>query len=626
MKKLISILLIFTLALSSASAVFAEDDAFQGVEISFKIGDSTLTINGSPVEVETPYIAGEGTTLVPLRVITEAFGATVTWVDETKEIYLEYPDVSVVLQIGSTTAKVNSHTETLPVAPELSANGVTMVPLRFISETFGAIVGWDEATSSVTVVKEEESEGSTISAINDMPRIGDSYFGWSMNTPTSLFMSERDFDGTYTEFSDEDGGYICISIYEVDQDTTFEQRYNSQKESLSSLTLSLAEKDVDSLGRNTMHFKARSKEVYFDLYKIEDGSTVYDVVFITDASSASIPTYTALSESFSLSFGDTETTYDLSTVDEDGYRFFTDDDLKVSFKVPATLSQYDTNTTNSLYFSSYIEDDVSSLQFAVYSLSETGGALAMATEDRSVNALYANPEYVTVTNIFEYKDVNIGKNAYYFAVSSKGLPGGDEAAQEICFELGDYVYTVVINMPLGQSTVASEIMKSFTAEELDSESTGTILRNRVDRTTSFTSTAGSYSITVPSSWTQTSSGSNYNFYTNKLTYDMFSFSVNDSSGLTASDAKEYAEYVYKNRGDGRTSVQRPQLYTYGGKSYYTWIYYMDGTESGSRSYVTCALLIMNGKVFQFMLMQDAFYYNSGENEEFVSVLESLKVN
>ncbi len=625
MKKLISILLIFTLVFSSASAVFAEDEA-QGVEISFKIGDSTLTINGSPVEVETPYIAGEGTTLVPLRVITEAFGASVTWVDETKEIYLEYPDVSVVLQIGSMTAQVNSHTETLPVAPELSANGVTMVPLRFISETFGAIVGWDEATSSVTVVKEAESEGSTISEINDMPRIGDSYFGWSMNTPTSLFMSERDFDGTYTEFSDEEGGGIFISIYEIEEDTTFEQRYNKQKEALSLLTLSLAEKDVDSLGRNIMHFKARSKETYCDIYTIESDGLGYDVAFMTDASSALIPTYTALSESFMLSFGDTETTYDLSTVDEDGYRLFTDDDLKVSFKLPARFSQNDTDRTNMLRFTSYLEDDVSSMIVIVYSADNSGGALAEAEYDKALNASYANPEYVTVTNIFEYKDFTIGENAYYFAVSTRGLPGGDEASQSIYFELGDYVYNIVLTLPLGQSDVASEIVRSFAADELDSSITGSILRNDIDRTSSFTSTNGAYSITVPSSWMQASTTSSYNLYMNKITYSMFTFSVIDSSGLTASDAKDYADYVYKNRGDDRIGVQRPQMYTYGGKSYYTWIYYTDDSESGRRTYVTCAMLIMNGKVFQFMLMQDATYYSSSENSEFVSVLESLTVN
>ena len=37
-----------------------------------------LKINGIETEVETPYVTENNTTLVPLRVITEAFGAKLT--------------------------------------------------------------------------------------------------------------------------------------------------------------------------------------------------------------------------------------------------------------------------------------------------------------------------------------------------------------------------------------------------------------------------------------------------------------------------------------------------------------------------------------------------------------------
>ncbi len=66
-----------------AQAADADAAADGKVEISFKVGDSILNINGVPTEVETPYVAGEGTTLVPLRVITEDLGAKVDWEDAT---------------------------------------------------------------------------------------------------------------------------------------------------------------------------------------------------------------------------------------------------------------------------------------------------------------------------------------------------------------------------------------------------------------------------------------------------------------------------------------------------------------------------------------------------------------
>ena len=68
------------------------------VEISFKVGSSILSINGNDVEVETPYVIG-GVTLVPIRVITEAFGAAVDWISETRKIIISCQDVEVRLQI-----------------------------------------------------------------------------------------------------------------------------------------------------------------------------------------------------------------------------------------------------------------------------------------------------------------------------------------------------------------------------------------------------------------------------------------------------------------------------------------------------------------------------------------------
>lgn len=125
-------------------------DEPETVTISFNIGDAVLNINGEKVEVTAPYIAGEGTTLVPLRVISEAFGAEVTWDGETKSVKIVDGTTEIALQIESNTAVVNGEEKTLDAAPELT-NDTTMVPLRFISETLGAEVGYVHDTQSITV-------------------------------------------------------------------------------------------------------------------------------------------------------------------------------------------------------------------------------------------------------------------------------------------------------------------------------------------------------------------------------------------------------------------------------------------------------------------------------------------
>ena len=63
-------------------------------------------VNGNELEVTAPYVVGDGTTLVPVRVITEAFGAEVGWDGDTKTVSLSYPDVTISLTIGSGTAQI----------------------------------------------------------------------------------------------------------------------------------------------------------------------------------------------------------------------------------------------------------------------------------------------------------------------------------------------------------------------------------------------------------------------------------------------------------------------------------------------------------------------------------------
>ena len=207
MKRLICALLVILLTFTAVTA-FAEKNLPlpEKTEISFKVGDSILLINGKEVTVETPYIAGEGTTLVPLRVITEAFGAEVLWDGETKTITLNYPDVTIILQIDNKIAKINDHTEELPVAPTLSDSGVTMVPLRFISETFGAEVTYDSGL--ITVTKSALDFGKTLSNLTDKEKIGDSYQQWTINTPKDLILAEKSPAGDKVSFTGEDSALI----------------------------------------------------------------------------------------------------------------------------------------------------------------------------------------------------------------------------------------------------------------------------------------------------------------------------------------------------------------------------------------------------------------------------------
>jgi hypothetical protein len=99
-----------------------------------------------------PVILPPGRTFVPIRFISEAFGAEVGWDSETQSvrIYLPAKEVRITLQINNKIAKVNNDVVTLDAPPTILQNR-TFVPLRFIAEAFGAQILWDGGKQQITI-------------------------------------------------------------------------------------------------------------------------------------------------------------------------------------------------------------------------------------------------------------------------------------------------------------------------------------------------------------------------------------------------------------------------------------------------------------------------------------------
>ncbi|MDD4238239.1 MAG: stalk domain-containing protein [Desulfotomaculaceae bacterium] len=81
--------------------------------------------------------------LVPVRFISEALGAGVKWQAEEQKVILQKGDQQVILTIGSKTYSVGGQIHLLD-APAIIMNSRTMVPLRFVSEALGAGVTWTQ--------------------------------------------------------------------------------------------------------------------------------------------------------------------------------------------------------------------------------------------------------------------------------------------------------------------------------------------------------------------------------------------------------------------------------------------------------------------------------------------------
>jgi len=101
----------------------------------------TIKIDNVPVSSDVDPEIKSNRTMVPLRVISENLGAEVSWADN--QVTLSKDNMKVILKLNSKEVIKNGEIELLDVETYIKDNR-TMVPLRFIAETFGAEVNYKD--------------------------------------------------------------------------------------------------------------------------------------------------------------------------------------------------------------------------------------------------------------------------------------------------------------------------------------------------------------------------------------------------------------------------------------------------------------------------------------------------
>lgn len=112
--------------------------------------DITVILNGQRLSFDQPPVIIGGSTLVPMRAIFEALGATVDWDAANQMVTAAKGDTTIKLIIGLGTAQVNGHETALSQAAQI-IGGRTMVPLRFVAESLQAEVKWEGSTRTITI-------------------------------------------------------------------------------------------------------------------------------------------------------------------------------------------------------------------------------------------------------------------------------------------------------------------------------------------------------------------------------------------------------------------------------------------------------------------------------------------
>ena len=124
--------------------------------IKLTISKSAYHVNNQLKTMDTAPVIRENRTLLPIRYVAEAIGATVNWNNSERKVTVSLEGKVIELWIGKNTARVDGQyvlidSANLKVTPVIISPGRTMLPLRFITENLGAKVDWDEDKKEVTV-------------------------------------------------------------------------------------------------------------------------------------------------------------------------------------------------------------------------------------------------------------------------------------------------------------------------------------------------------------------------------------------------------------------------------------------------------------------------------------------
>ena len=132
-----------------ASSLFVTAQATDHNTISVYVDDAKIIFDSEP------YL-NNGYTMVPMRAIMEALGASVSWEENSKTATAIQNMNITKFTIGSHDYYRNGALQYMPVAAQ-QTNDRTYVPLRAISEGFGYSVEWDDITSTVYIYSQKES-------------------------------------------------------------------------------------------------------------------------------------------------------------------------------------------------------------------------------------------------------------------------------------------------------------------------------------------------------------------------------------------------------------------------------------------------------------------------------------
>ncbi|GAB2697813.1 copper amine oxidase N-terminal domain-containing protein [Paenibacillus thermoaerophilus] len=135
----------------ATAAPMAAAASKNNASIIMRIGSTSAQVGSDAVELEVaPVMTEEQVTLVPLRFVVDSLEGELEWDPDIQLVTISHGGREIQLYIGKEVAYVDGNAVELDAAPEI-VDGVTMVPVRFVSENLGQRVEWLPDTNQIVL-------------------------------------------------------------------------------------------------------------------------------------------------------------------------------------------------------------------------------------------------------------------------------------------------------------------------------------------------------------------------------------------------------------------------------------------------------------------------------------------
>ncbi len=630
MKKYISILclvLCFVLIQTSVSAAESPVDGKKATEItvSFKTGTGSFSVNGKAVKAE-PSVQTGGKTFVPVKVITDALGATLTVDLKAKTAVINYNNVDIKIFDKKKEALISNKKVSIDAAPYIKNNNF-MASISFLADTLGADVKTNNGT--VTFVKQIANPNSikdfsSLIKKTTKTRIGDSYYNWSMQLPDELKLQYRDFNGSENVFSAQDESYfVLVYLYDAVKNTNLNNAINNLKEKMKDYTQIDFVEDKNN-GVDYVEFVFKDDEWTIRERVYITNNQEYDFIILTkNEDFYDDEKYQNLVTSFDFTFKNDGTTEDLSDITKEGYRKYQDSRLKWNMDIMPYWEEYkDDKIQNRIVFTG---KDYEYLSVSVYSL-DKGDTLDSVTQKAldSYSADYSSNFY-TLTN---QEKVKIGgadgnKVSYTLKYPKKIVYG-----YEIFFADNNYKYIINAEMPEEaynnnkQRNLIEGMLNSFTYKNIDTKTVGKLLDpSKITLADRYrTIEDDGYTLDVPSEFVEDEDNDNtYKSYYNK-NMSVIVEVVDDVPYL--SNFISFLDNYYSK--DNTKKLESKTTITYNGTVGYKYI--MQKTDKEGYTYrMEIYIVEKGGKAYVVTFIIDNIYYSSKNINIVDKVWQSFKL-